>query len=269
MMTVAESGERKSAVDFEAMKAARQYEKQLNRAYTEEYQTHTAQLAEWESQRDVAKSAARQLKGKGFAAALDGLGPAPQSPLLPSLVVENFTIEGLTKMLASGQPSIGIFSDEGALVFGGHAMARETVTRTVGSLSKLWDKGTIDRIRAGDGVTKLYGRRVALHLMMQPIIAERALSDDVLSGQGFLARCLLAWPESTAGHRPYVAESLNDDPAMLKYVSTLAALHGKPLPLADDQRNELAPPALRLAPEAFRVWRGVHDVIEKAIAPGG
>jgi hypothetical protein len=269
MMTVSESGERKSAVDYEAMEAARAHERKLNQVYSEECAAHDSKQAEWESMRDTAKSDARKLKGKGLAAALDGLGPAPQSPLLPSLVVENFTIEGLTKMLASGQPAIGIFSDEGALVFGGHAMTRETVTRTVGSLSKLWDRGTLDRVRGGDGCVKLYGRRLAMHLLMQPVIAETALSDDVLAGQGFLARCLLAWPESTAGHRPYVAESLHDDPAMLKYVSTLAALHEQSFPLADGQRNELDLPALRLTPEAFKVWRGVHDAIESAIAPGG
>jgi len=105
--------------------------------------------------------------------------------------------------------------------------------------------------------------------MAQPVIAERALSDDVLSGQGFLARCLLAWPESTAGHRMYVAESLQDDPAILKCTATLSALHGKPLPLADGEHNELDLPALRLTTEAFKAWRSVHDTIESAIAPGG
>ena len=148
-------------------------------------------------------------------------------------------------------------------------MIQDLTPLSPAGLCKLFDRGTVDRVRGGDGAAKLYGRRLALHLMAQPIIAERALSDDVLAGQGFLARCLLAWPESTAGYRPYVAESLQDDPAMLEYTATLKALHAKPLPLADGQRNELDPPALRLTPEAFAVWRNVHDTIETAIAPGG
>jgi len=212
---------------------------------------------------------AKKMKGSGLAATLHGIGPAPQAPLLPNIIAENFTIEGMAKMLANGQPSIGAFTDDAGLVFGGHAMTRESISRTVRTLSKLWDRGTLDRVRGGDGVIKLYGRRFALHLMAQPVIAERALSDDVLAGQGFLARCLLAWPESTAGHRMYVAESLQDAPAMLKYTATLSALHAKPLPLADGERNELDLPALRLTPEAFNVWHSVHDTIESAIAPGG
>ncbi len=139
---------------------------------------------------------------------------------------------------------------------------------TAGTLSKLWDNGTIDRIRASEGATKLYGRRLSMHLMAQPVIAERAFSDDVLTGQGFLARCLLAWPHSTAGERQYRAESLRDDAAIIRYTQTLAALHARPLPLAEGQVNELQPRRLVLTPDAFACWRDAHDMIEAAMRPG-
>jgi hypothetical protein len=44
----------------------------------------------------------------------------------------------------------------------------------------------------------LYGRRLAMHLMVQPIIAQKVLSDPLLHGQGFLNRCLACWPTSIA-----------------------------------------------------------------------
>jgi hypothetical protein len=185
------------------------------------------------------------------------------------LTVGDFTAEGLAKLLANGLPSVGAFTDEAALVFGGHGMTKETVMRTAGTLSKLWDRGELDRIRAGDGAIKLRGRRLALHLMAQPIIAERALSDDVLSGQGFMARCLPAWPESTAGNRPYRAENLRDDPAMIQYRGRLADLLQRPLPMADGKRNGLSPRALTLTAEAKAAWVAVHDDIERASAPTG
>lgn len=268
-VTVAESGERKSAVDSEAMRPAREHEKLLTREYSEACASYEARLAEWNAQREAAKAEARKSKGKGLADKLRELGPEPAPPLLPLLSVADFTAEGLAKLLDRGQPSVGAFTDEAGKVFGGHGMTQETTTRTASMLSKLWDNGTLDRIRSGDGATKLYGKRLALHLMAQPVIAERALSDDVLSGQGFLARCLLAWPESTAGHRPYVAESLRDDPAMNRYRATLSALHEKSLPMAEGERNELAPPTLHLTPEAFEAWRALHDLIEGAMAPEG
>jgi len=269
MLTVAESGERKSAVDGEAMRAAREHEKELAKAYELEQRAHAAELAEWEARCADAKKAAGKSKGVGLAAALQAIGPAPPAPLIPRLIVGDFTAEGLAKLLAGGWPSVGAFTDEAALVFGGHGMSKETVTRTAGTLCKLWDNGTLDRVRALDGATKLYGRRLALHLMAQPVIAERALSDDVLAGQGFLARCLLAWPESTAGTRSYRAESLRDDAALARMAYRLGELHRQPLPLAEGERQELRPRALHLDAAAKAVWVQLHDAVEAGMGPGG
>jgi hypothetical protein len=148
-------------------------------------------------------------------------------------------------------------------------MNKESIMRSAGTLCKLWDNGSLDRVRSGDGAAKLYGRRFALHLLAQPVIAERALSDDVLAGQGFLARCLLAWPEGTAGRCKYQAESLRDDAAMQRLESVLSKLHWLDLPLADGEQQELNPRALRLSDEAFTYWRNVHDNVESKCGPLG
>lgn len=269
MLTIAESGERKSAVDAEAMRAARDYEKELAKGYELDLRTHAADVAEWEARCADARKQAGKRHGVGLADALRAIGPAPPPPLIPRLIVGDFTAEGLAKLLAAGLPSVGAFTDEAALVFGGHGMSKEAVARTAGTLCKLWDNGTLDRVRALDGATKLYGRRLALHLLAQPVIAERALSDDVLAGQGFLARCLLAWPESTAGTRPYRAESLRDDPALARMAYRLGELHRQPLPLAEGGRQELRPRALRLSPDAKVVWVSLHDAVEAGMRPGG
>lgn len=267
-LTVAESGERKSACDGEAMRPARAHEKELAKAYGEALVAHDADVEEWNAKRDAAKRMGKKRSGEGTAEGLRALGQAPRSPLLPKLTAADFTAEGLAKLLAAGLPSVGAFTDEAALVFGGHGMTKEATARTAGTLCKLWDNGTLDRVRAYEGAITLHGRRLAVHLMAQPVIAERALSDDVLSGQGFLARCLLSWPLSTAGHRPYVAESLRDDVAMIQYTATLAALHALPLPIAEGEYNELAPRVLRLSANAFSVWRAVHDTVEAMMVSG-
>jgi len=266
-LTVAESGERKSAVDAEAMRAAREHEKKLALDYADAVDAHDAETEQWNVRKEAAKGAAKKNNGDGLADALRQLGPAPAPPLRPNLIAADFTAEGLAKLLAIGRPSIGAFTDEAALVFGGHGMTKETVTRTAGTLSKLWDSGSLDRIRASDGAVKLYGRRLALHLMAQPVIAERALSDDVLAGQGFLARCLLAWPESTAGTRPYCAESLRDNADMLRFTTRAADLFARPLPIADGERNELAPRTLPLSVDGKTAWLELYNAIESAMAP--
>ncbi|HQD14955.1 MAG TPA: DUF3987 domain-containing protein [Ottowia sp.] len=269
MLTVAESGERKSAVDTEAMRAAREYEKELAKAHDATIEAHAAAMAEWEARCNAAKAKAKKAQGLGLADALRSIGSAPSAPLLPRVTVADFTAEGLAKLLAAGLPSVGAFTDEAALVFGGHGMSKETVTRTAGTLCKLWDSGTLDRVRALDGAVKLHGRRLALHLLAQPVIAERALSDDVLAGQGFLARCLLAWPQSTAGTRPYLSESVRDDAALGRMAYRLSELHREPLPLAQGSRQELQPRILRLSAEAKPAWIELHNAVEAGMAPGG
>lgn len=268
LVTVSESGERKSAVDVEAMRAVHDAERAQCETYAAEVAQHGADLEEWTLRREAVKNDARKAKGKGLAAKLGGLGDAPAAPLLPFMTAADFTAEGLAKLLRDGRPTLGAFTDEGGLVFGGHGMTPENVTRTAATLCKLWDRGEVDRVRSLDGATKLFGKRLALHLLVQPIIAERALSDAILSGQGFLPRCLVAWPEGTAGTRAYVSESARDAEGMRQFSARIADLLRRPLPLAGDSRNELAPRALLLAPEAKAAWIEVYNAIEIHEAPG-
>jgi hypothetical protein len=77
--------------------------------------------------------------------------------------------------------------------------------RTATTLSKLWDGNPIDRVRSGDGVIVLPGRRHTVHLMLQPNIAA-LFGDGMLAEQGLLSRVLATAPES---HRhPNVARSV-------------------------------------------------------------
>ena len=71
----------------------------------------------------------------------------PSPPLRPLVLVEEPTYEGIVKYYsADGQPSIGLFSDEGGRFFGGHAMNRDnrlkTLARTVVSLG--WQRNFAD-----------------------------------------------------------------------------------------------------------------------------
>ena len=266
LLTCAESGERKSAVDVQAMASVREWERNAREHYDAEMLAFSAQMEERKAARDQAKTKA---KGAGLAEALMTLGPDPLPPLRPLTTMADFTAEGLAKLLPCNRPSVGIFSDEAAVVFGGHGMSREAVTRTAGTLCKLWDSGSMDRVRAGDGASRLYGKRLAMHLLAQPVIVERVLSDELLSGQGFLARCLLAWPQSTAGTRMYRAESLATDPAMVRMHARVNELMNLPLPMADSADAELAPRDLTLTADAKAKWIKFHDAVEQQVASGG
>jgi hypothetical protein len=78
------------------------------------------------------------------------------------------TYEGLCRLLPAALPSIGIFAPEGGQFVGGHGMSDEARLRTAAGLSAAWDGEAIRRVRAGDGITILRERRIAMHLMAHP-----------------------------------------------------------------------------------------------------
>src|SRR4029453_18963198 len=132
-------------------------------------------------------------------------------------------------------------------------------------LSDLWDGKPIDRVRAGDGASLLYGRRLSLHLMLQPVVAKPVLSDPLLLGQGLLSRCLLCWPDSTAGQRPYKPIDLTLETAVQRYNARLLEILRTELPVVPGTRNELDPRPLRLQPGAKRLWVAFHDHVERQL----
>ena len=261
-VTIAASGERKSAADRWALAAHYAHEKAQTTQWQHAKASHDVELAAYTAASRKAE------KGGDVAAirdALEAIGQPPEAPLLPWLLLSEPTMEGLHKAFQCGQPSMGLFNDDAGDFLGGHAMSRDNRAKSAAGLSKLWDDGRFDRVRAGDGAVKYHGRRLALHLMVQPIIAEGVLSDDVLTGQGFLARCLLAWPLSTIGTRQYQDIDLSHDPALERYWTRMRDLLAAKPTMATGSRNELSPRVLVLTPDAMDYWIEVKDAIEAAM----
>jgi phage/plasmid primase-like uncharacterized protein len=273
-ISIGASGERKSAVDTQALKPISEKQRELVELYRLDAKLHKTDLRDFEkAEKELSKdrvvdlAAIRKNRDEKIAA-IAAIGDPPEPPLIPNLLITEPTSEGIYKLYLSGQPSLGLFSDEGGLFLGGHAMQKETRLRTIATLSKLWDGRPIDRVRSGDGASVLYDRRLSLHLMMQPLVASELFTDQIYMDQGFLARVLCAWPESTAGHRRYVHADPAADPAMQRYWSVLHSLLSTPYPLRPDTRNELQPRLIPLSADAKRVWVAYADTIEAQLADG-
>ena len=266
-VSVGESGARKSAIDQVALWPHRKHEKALTEQYVEELEDYKIKLAAHKKSREMALA-----KGKTYEErqdALRALGPEPDAPLSPIIITEDPTFEGLVKLLAIGQPSMGLFSDEGGRMIGGYGMSSDNQLKTAAGLSGLWDGKPIDRVRGMDGASKIYGRRVSMHLMMQPNVAGLLLGNDLLAGQGLLARCLTVFPASTAGSRFYNPIDMSQHPAMRRYGGRMLDILETPLPLAEGKRNELEPPRLRPASDAKALWVKFHDFLESHLGDGG
>lgn len=268
--TIGYSGERKSAVDGWALGAHRKHERDAQATYRKELKSFDVEQAAYSA------ACAKAKGGKGatresIQEALADVGNPPTPPLSPVLTMGEPTLEGAQRQLIRGLPSLGLFSDDAGEFLGGYSMGTEQKTRTAASLSKLWDRGEFDRVRAKSDELpgKHYGKRVALHFMVQPVIAEAVLSDPVLCGQGFLPRCLLAWPASTIGTRTYNEADLSQHPALHHYWEKVHAALDMPYPLVDDAQNELAPRSMQLTAHARAAWIQVQDAVERELADNG
>ena len=138
-------------------------------------------------------------------------------PPIPILFSQEPTLEGLHKSLADGIPAQGLLSDEGGQFFGGHAMSPDTIQKTISGLSKLWDGDPVYRLRGGKGESAiLFDRRLTVHLLLQPVIADQILESRLMMEQGILARFLICHPESLAGDRLYDQYNIYDESDALK-----------------------------------------------------
>lgn len=272
-LTVAVSGERKSKTDGHLMAGATQYEESLQDQYA-------VDMVEWQNERELWEGKRRRLlkeategkdkmKATGAEADLRTLGPCPPAPLQPFLTVQEPTFEGVVKLLLSGRPSIGLFSDEGGSFVGGHAMNADNRAKTVAGLSKLWDGAALDRVRAGDGAVKVPGRRLAVHLMIQPVLALPLLADQIASGQGFLARFLITEPPSTIGTRLRRSDDEADKAILATFAAKLTGILKAPMPTADNNPQKLLPRHLPLSHRARELLWQFYAKAEAAQANGG
>jgi hypothetical protein len=264
LITVAASGERKSAADREALCAIRAQEKALHTQYAEAQAIYENHHMAWSVARNTIKTA----KGRSvddMANTLQEIGAEPQPPLSPMLLCTEPTFEGLCRQYKNGYPILGLFSDEGGQFIGGHGMRDENRLRMATGLCSLWDGSPIKRVRVDDGCYVLYGKRLAAHLMMQPDVASILLSDAALKDQGLLSRMLVSYPESTMGTRLQTG-AYQSNGALERYNERLTQILQRKLPLALDTTNELQPRNLEVNEQAKQLWFNYANYIESNIA---
>ena len=245
----------------------------IEKTLRDEYET---EIEEWKIEHSAWSAQKHKIEGNGkigLAERRDSLatiGKEPEKPLSPFLIAGDPTIEGLTKNWAAARAALGLFTAEGGSFTGGHGMNEDNRLKTGAMLSELWDGLPIKRIRATDGITILPGRRLAMHIMIQPDAASAFLSNRELQDQGLLSRILVARPKSMSGARLYKEMVIDDDDAAIKaYRARLLSILEAAPALAEGKRNELAPRALPLSLDATKLWIGFHDHVEAQLAPDG
>lgn len=265
--TVASSGERKSSADYEAALPIAEWEDVARFRHEPEREEWIVRKVAWEiRQKELCKE--HKKNRDRLEDALRQLGPEPAPPLEPMLTCGEPTYEGLWLLLMNGPGAAGVFSAEGGQFVGGHAMSADNKLKTAAALSELWDGGLVKRVRRGDGVSTLSGRRVCLHLMLQPDAAARFLSDRVLLDQGLLSRVLVTAPPSTMGTR-FGFRSDRSERNLENYLSAIRAHWQRPMNYQPNKRGALDPRILRLSDEAGDLVTAFGAYVEENLGEHG
>lgn len=99
--------------------------------------------------------------------------------------------------------------------------------------------------------------------MAQPRAALEWLRNPVLKDQGLFSRCLVAYPESTAGTRLFRAERADKSQPAAAYEGWMFELLNGCWPI--NEFHELQPQWMRIVDAARDLWVSEHDQIERAI----
>lgn len=269
-MSIATTGERKSSCDAEALKPIINNEEDMRKEYETDYAQWKNKKEIWEKERsDILNKTKKGAAQEHLKASLDALGLCPEEPLIPMLTCSEPTFEGLCRYFVTGQPSIGVFSDEGGQFLGGHGMNKDNQMKTAGAFCSLWDGKPIKRLRSVDGIAILPGRRLSVHLMAQPSVASIVLSNPMFEDQGLLSRFLFSAPESIIGTRFSKPISPEFQKALKLYNTKLTEILNIPLPLMGVAQNVLNPRKLAFDDGSKRIWTGFSDEVEKNMAKGG
>lgn len=189
LVTEGESGSGKSVAMGLTHYEIRAYER-------EQYEAYIKELDEWEAEKEA-------LQGKERAQFLTD-NPRPHNPIT---MFGDATIEPILDKFVNGEMDNASWStDEAGQFFNGHTMKGDTAGNALSALTTLYSDGTVTRVRSqksqfANPRSQAYDVRMTLLLMGQRVVLEKALTDPMMNGQGFLARALIACPDDLRGKR--------------------------------------------------------------------
>lgn len=274
LLTIADSGERKSTCDGFFTSAIREYQEEQAELMKPAAKQYQAEISAWEAERDGILQKIKQLAKDGKptdslrADLAEMQHKKPEPPRVPRLILADETPESLAWGLAKQWPSAGVLSSEAGVVFGSHGMSSDSAMRNLALLNTLWDGGVHSVSRRTSESFTVRGARLTMGLMVQEATLREYFrkSGGLARGTGFLARFLVAWPESTQGQRLFT-EPPESWPRLAVFHRRIAAILNQPVPI--DADGALTPTMLSLAPEAKAAWVNYHDEIERELASGG
>jgi hypothetical protein len=256
MLTLADSGDRKSACRKLAFRMIDELERENRNRH-----------------REQCKDANQRTKGMKPKERKEYFEQNPLPPD-PRTQYSDLTFERLAGDMIRGMSHAVLDTDEGGQLLAGSSIKSETRTATLGGLCKAFDSGRFERDRSAgndEGSGFAYHRRLSVILLAQEVAVAEALNDPLLRGQGFLPRFLFASTTSLAGTRLLTLERLKRkpyaDPRLQAYWERCRAIQAQTEHI-DPISNEVLPPVMPFDTGAEQVWMEFYNEIERQQGAG-
>ena len=275
LLTIADSGERKSTCDKFFTEPIHDYERQQTEAAQPACADYRAALAAWESSQTGIKDDIRQRAKKGHTVEtqhhelrrLEGDKPVP--PRVPRLLRLDETPENLAWVLAREWPAAGVMSAEAGIVFGAHAMGKDSIMRNLALLNILWDGGTLAIGRRTTESFTVQGARFTVALQVQEATLRSFVERSGSPGSrhripGPLSARLARVPRrgsACSWRRPPPGRGCRHS------VSVSLGYWKRRRPLTRTGHSH--PSSSPLDPEAKQAWVRFHDEVERQLCTGG
>ena len=273
LLTIADSGERKSSCDGHFTKAIDRYELEQAKLAKPILKNYEAELQVWKAKNEGIKDKIRQLAKTGNSIDLQSSmlreheHEMPEKPMIPRLLYADATPESLAYNLATKWPAAGILSAEGGIVLGSSGMGKESIMRNLALFNQLWDGRSLTIDRKSTESFSVKGARLTIALQVQESTLKSFFSSSggLARGTGFLARFLISQPTSTQGSRMFT-EAPSPCVHLDKFNERISEILSRP-PRFDD--GLLSPTLVKLNAQAKAAWIVFHDSIERELKVGG
>jgi hypothetical protein len=275
LMTLAPSGERKTASDKKFREPILEWERAIAEAMVPQVKDYLAAKSTWEAAEAGIKDAIRAAHKKAAPTTelaeleqrmRDHMLHQPCPVVVPRLLRGDDTQEALAVALQA-YPVASVISSEAGILFGSISMNAESATRNFAQINLMWDGGPIKRDRTTQKNVDVDNVAVTMGLQVQPAVMQNFIAKlgALAYGIGYFARFLLSQPESTQGHRFFKAAP-KGEPELERFCQRAIALLSIPVCFSDGAG--LMTTVLTFSPEANSEWIAFYNRVEEQLARG-
>lgn len=291
LLTIADSGSRKSRADRIVVKPIEAYDSVKRKEFADEDAVAASRLSEQQRRiREYEKVAGQLLRrsktlessGKESAEELarkaeEQLAAVEReladlrmqvvefrAPHLRRVLYSKISIRQLEQNLALNWPAAGLFSDEAAGILNSKGES------DMSSLDRLWDGGAIDVVgRTSRETFHVPDPRLTLSLMVQPIVFDRFLErkGELATGIGLMARVLLSRPDTPYGKRKFQWPESRSTVWIDKFNKRVEELLSHSHADIDERKHNRE--TLSFEPDAQKHWVEIFDSVEGGMAERG